>query len=162
MNEYATHLPILRGLCNLISPRNVLEFGAGKFSTPFFLSVTSVEKLVSVETDPEWARKVKEACPDSRLTVRKTAPNPKDFDLVFIDDGHYPPERVKTIRKVLSKEHPPVVIHDAEVPEYRTEIRGCERSILFCLDTPQTAFIWPEGWLYDRQELVKEVSRCVS
>lgn len=143
-DPYASHLPVLRALVKLIEPSSVVEFGAGAYSTPFFLSLP-IERLWSVETDPAWATRAQST--DSRHTVSTTAPSLADYDLVFIDDGKTPSQREDTIRTVLSEPHPPVVIHDVEVPEYRDAIRdlALERSLFCALHTPQTAVVWPEG-----------------
>jgi predicted O-methyltransferase YrrM len=165
-DPYSTHLPILEGLCRLISPGRILEFGAGQYSTTFFLS-QPIDELVSIEIDSEWRERIANAHDDPRLMIQGgpvLLPPLTDFDLVLIDDGKAADERDRTIRYVLSQPHPPVVIHDAEVPKYRQAIHECspKRSMLFCIETPHTALIWPEGWEQDRHELAMEVSRCAS
>ena len=82
-----------------------------------------LEKLTSIENDPAWAERA--ATTDDRHEMRLVSgpvalniPPLEDYDLVFIDDSTSAAERAQTIRAVLSQPHPPVVIHDAEVPEY--------------------------------------------
>lgn len=125
-DRYASHLPVLKALCSDLKPRRVLEFGAGLHSTPYFLSLEGLERLVSVEADPHWLARVADVCADERLTLLSdNPPDPKDFDLVFIDDGKNAAEREETIRWVLGRPHPPVVIHDAEVLDYAHAISQC-------------------------------------
>lgn len=137
MTERATHLPILEGLCNLITPRKMLQFGGGE---PFLLSLPVEQVMVALD----------HVC------------DVNDFDLVLID-GPGPPDSERTIRYVLGQHHPPVVIHDAEVREYRRAIRDLSegRSIMFCIEKPHTALVWPEGWEQDPHEVAMEVSRCM-
>lgn len=137
-SEYATHLPILRRF----KPKRVLEFGAGFYSTALFLSMPKLERLVSVETDPKWRTRLREEYSDPRWELTTKHHEPKDFDLVLIDDGTTIGERCKTIRWVLGQEHPRVVIHDAETPDYR-EIYQAHPHILYALEIPQTAVVMP-------------------
>ena len=46
-----------------------------------------------------------------------------DFDLVFIDDGLLPDQRIHTIAYVLARPHPKVILHDAEYPAYIDSVR---------------------------------------
>lgn len=121
--------------------RRVLEFGAGDHSTPFFLSLSDLEQLWSVETDPAW--RARASSQDARHTVSEAVPPLDDFDFVFIDDGQNASDRELTIRNVLGAPHPIVAIHDAEVSEYRTAIRELATDVVVCcLDTPHTAVVW--------------------
>jgi predicted O-methyltransferase YrrM len=134
--RYASHLFVLRALLATLKPRRVLEFGSGLYSTPFFLRSRRLESLVSVEEDPEWAERVR-VNGDKRLVVQPQFDGSlMDFDLVFIDNARAVEERAKTIRWVLSQEHPVVVIHDAETPEYARVV--AELSPL-----PTTAIVSP-------------------
>lgn len=142
-DPYSTHVPVLRALVRLVRPRKVLEFGAGDYSTPFFLSL-DIERLWSVETDPTWRSRAQSD--DARHRVSAETPSLSDYDLIFIDDGKNASDREHTIRNVLSTQHPVVAIHDAEVPEYRAAIHDLapERAVFCAFDTPQTAVVWPE------------------
>lgn len=120
-SPYATHLPVLAGLCADVT--RVLELGAGTFSTPFFLELPKLRKLISLETSPEWFSWVKEHFKSDKLDIRLVDSIPKAlqnlkldaFDLVFVDNGENATERGEVIRAVLTQPHPLVVIHDAEV-----------------------------------------------
>lgn len=113
MDDYATHLPVIYEL----SPKRVLEFGAGLYSTKAFLSMTNLTKLVSVEVDPEWRERLRGEIQDARWTLLDghRLPPLLDYDLILIDDGTSAQERSETIRYVLRQKHPQVVVHDAEV-----------------------------------------------
>lgn len=124
--RYASHLPVLKALCADLKPRRVLEFGAGFHSTAFFLGLEGLEKLVSVEVDARWELRMRKEFPDERLKLVGHPPEKmEDFQLVFIDDGKNAAEREETIRWVLGRPHPPVVIHDAEVLDYALAISRC-------------------------------------
>jgi len=122
-DRYASHVKVLEALPSVLNIRRVLELGAGDHSTRVFLSMPGLEKLTSIENDPAWAERA--ATTDDRHEMRLVSgpvalniPPLEDYDLVFIDDSTSAAERAQTIRAVLSQPHPPVVIHDAEVPEY--------------------------------------------
>ena len=143
-DDYASHLPVLEAVCQLVKPRSVLEFGGGLHSTPFLLSLP-IERLICVETGPDWLERITEEISDPKLHLR---PNAKDlergdlagFDLVFIDDGASRDERDHTIRWVLGQQHPPTVIHDAEV--YATVIDEFTSEYAVIPTQPETAVVW--------------------
>lgn len=139
-DEYASHLPVLKAVMALLKPKEVLELGAGLHSTPFFLTCP-IKRLVSVETDPEWAIKVTKECPDSRLSIRTSLDNltPLSFDLVFIDNGTTKAEREKAIRWGLEGAHPPTIVHDAEV--YATLLSELAPDYVSIPTIPATAVI---------------------
>jgi predicted O-methyltransferase YrrM len=146
-DPYASHLPILKFVLALVKPKEVLELGAGKYSTAEFLACESVERLTSLETNPEWASTVSMATGDDRLDlwtvedIPAVLPDLRKFDLVFIDNGNDATERSAAIRAVLSRPHPVTVIHDAEV--YAGVIHElAENRITFNFDTPYTAVCW--------------------
>lgn len=57
MNEYATHQEILKRVLFLIAPECSIEHGSGDSSTPILASHS--KEVVSIETDPEWAKKAR-------------------------------------------------------------------------------------------------------
>lgn len=138
-DDYASHLPVLRAMAKQLSLKQVLEFGAGLHSTPFFLSLKGLKRLVSVEDDPEWFDRIAEEFDDKRLELTRSFAldgiQAADFDLVFVDDGQDAAQRVKTLCWVLNQPHPPVVVHDAAVPEYAAVISELA-------DAPATAVVW--------------------
>ena len=142
-DRYATHLPVLRSMIRAVRPKTVLEFGAGFHSTPLFLEDINLERIVSVESSPEWRRKVAFFCDDQRLVLRADKRVvPELYDLIFIDDGESAAERASTIRFVLGGPHPPVVIHDAEVLDYATAIDELAINYSIFPTDPDTAVVW--------------------
>lgn len=143
--DYASHLPVLRTLLAQNRPHNVLELGAGLHSTPEFLRRDELVRLISVEPDPEWRRRVAESCSDPRLVLRSEMPDvaPAFFDLIFIDDGVSIPARVASIRHVLAGEHPLTVIHDADVDAYVAAIKESAIYYTIVRTDPPTAVVWP-------------------
>lgn len=143
-DPYASHLPTLNFVLALVKPKRVLELGAGLYSTPAFLECPTVERLLSIETDKEWAERVQ----DERLTLRLVDDTvealPKDlmaFDLVFIDNADNATDRNRAIRAVLERPYPVTVIHDAEV--YGGTINElAENRMIFNNLTPYTAVCW--------------------
>ena len=139
-DPYATHIRPLKALLAAEKPKRVLEYGGGPYSTGIFLSCDHVELVVTVETDPDWRGLLSDMYETRRHRVLSSGtPNAQDFDLIFIDNGTTARERVHTIRSVLSKPHPTVVIHDAEVEEYAKAIAGHPATVF--PTRPDTAVI---------------------
>jgi hypothetical protein len=142
--DYASHLPVLKAILGSVRPGCVLEFGAGLHSTPAFLERKDLTRVVSVEPDAKWRRKVALYCDDDRLVLRPDKNVvPECFDLVFIDDGQEVADREQTIRFVLGRRfHPPTVIHDADVPEYLQAIEELAINYSIFPTDPATAVVW--------------------
>jgi predicted O-methyltransferase YrrM len=141
-DEYGSHLNVLASVLDQHEPKKVLELGAGEHSTPAFLNHPAVQELVTVEDDPDWRKRIKEMFPSDKLTISpKFDQSPKDFDLVFIDNGREESERLAFIRRVLSGPHPIVLIHDADVPAYNELIKGLADDFAIFPPTPHTAVI---------------------
>ena len=91
----------------------------------------SVTRLVSIETDIGWRESGSEAFRKELKSGRwklldetDEIPELTDFDLVFIDDGLLPDQRIHTIAYVLARKHPKVILHDAEYPAYMDSVRA--------------------------------------
>ena len=139
--RYSSHLPVLRSVIASVKPERILEFGAGLHSTPLFCKTGA--RVVSVEVDPEWRKAIAWECDSPNLVLRSSYEvTPADYDLIFIDDGESAQQREKTIRLVLSQPHPVVVIHDAEVPEYRQAIEELAISHKTYKTDPDTCVVW--------------------
>lgn len=151
---YATHLPVLAALAKVYPIRNVLELGAGPYSTSLFLNrvaFPSVETVTSFEDDPDWKEVVLEAvADDERLdlrmvdAVRHSVPKSlEEYDLVFIDDSRTFSERSITV-KAVREAHPTglVAIHDFEQRHYRAAASGYDHRHIFRTFTPQVGVCW--------------------
>lgn len=149
-DPYATHLPVIRMVLALMKPKRILELGAGVYSTKAFLDCPSLTRLTSLETDEEWMDRLKDEVADERLTLRlvedtcEALPESlRIYDLVFIDNADNPVDRERAIRAVLGREHPVVIVHDAENLWYRhaiNELADC--YMLFDAEVPNTAVVW--------------------
>ena len=129
-------------MLNTYQPERVLEYGSGRYSTPLFLARPHIKKLTVVETDFIWRRELVHNNQDPRMTVLVEGnPSPMNYDLIFIDDGISADQRSRTIRAVLSRRHPVVVIHDANVPEYRELIDELADDVMIYKTDPDTAVI---------------------
>jgi hypothetical protein len=141
-DPYASHLSVLTTLLNTYHPERVLEYGSGKYSTPLFLSRRHIKKLTVVEQDLVWRQELVYNNHDPRMTVLAEGnPSPMNYDLILIDDGITSEQRCRTIRAVLSRRHPVVVIHDAEVEEYRELMDELAEEVLIYRTGPDTAVI---------------------
>lgn len=129
--NYNTHLPVLYGLGAALSARQVVELGSGIYSTSTFLNrevYPDVDRVLSIEDSPQWARAIHEACPDTRLIITHVPRGPghllpyvedmRTADLLFIDDTGRR-QRTETIQFVSELRVPGVVvIHDFRHTEY--------------------------------------------
>jgi predicted O-methyltransferase YrrM len=153
-DSYATHLPILFGLSDILRPRKIVECGSGMNSTVQFLDRQAfplLETLVSIETDSEWLDKVRERVngdgrvhfilePDAARALSDTLLH--DADLVFIDDS-YADRRVGTIRAVSRLYEGPgiLVVHDYEIAIIRRAAREMPTRFAFNALNPQTGVL---------------------
>lgn len=125
---YGSHRPVLAAVARKMEIRSVLEFGAGRYSTPFFLDrkvFPHLERMVSFENNQQWAADVRHNCKDDRLTVQHCELSDMPVsggpaDLVFIDcdvsagDRHDYSARVKLIERYQTDQTAKVVVvHDA-------------------------------------------------
>ncbi len=141
--DYGSHVPVLKAILAQDKPKTVLEFGAGLFSTPLFLERPELVRLVSIETDTGWRDLMRRKCEDPRLVIREELDvDPRDFDLVFIDNGSNLNQRLQTIVLVLQDDHPLTVIHDADIPEYQAAIRKSAMNHAIIDTDPPTAVCW--------------------
>jgi len=150
-HPFATHLPVLRALGRALNARCVLEFGAGLYSTPEFLTLSrfpALEMLVSIERDEGWRDRIVELVgSDPRVVMPRPFPIYHEslaaYDLILIDDGQDPEDRVETIEAVVEACPPGVVvIHDFETRQYQQAADGFEHCVVFDQHTPWTAVCW--------------------
>jgi hypothetical protein len=143
-DPYSTHLPILTALA-VLPIRRVLELGGGDYSTRLFLDRSvfpELERLTTVETNPEWAARVKTR--DRRHRVLPRAPLHRN-DLILVDDSDHLEGRVQTLNEVSdARLLALVVIHDFEQPDYQEATRFDHLAVSTRL-TPWTAVAWNEG-----------------
>lgn len=152
---YATHVPVLVGLAQVIRVQRVLEFGAGTFSTLLFLNRAAFPDLIEIVTYEDnngWAKRVAtEAAGDDRLTL-KTVPLVPDyvpsvidsFDLIHIDDSATATLRTKTVNSVAAARpmNTLVAIHDFELLELARAARRFDHVYRFRTFTPQVGVAW--------------------
>ena len=130
MDAYATHLPILETISNVISCDSVFEFGMGNFSTKLFAQ--RYKKIIAVEMQEEgWYEEVKKGVgkwgvPEANIELLcgigmrpalDILDSKKDntFSLVFVD-GHGG-NRWECINKSFGRSDI-IVTHDTETPGY--------------------------------------------
>lgn len=140
-DPYATHLPVLRAVCDVIRPVLVLEFGGGQYSTP--LLSEHAERLTTVEADDGWRAKLRGLVNGNVELLASFGGTVADYDLIFIDDGQRAEERAATIRRVADeKPSGVVVVHDFDNAAYQDAAAGFERRRVFDGLTPHTALLW--------------------
>ena len=151
------HLPMLRAIFGLLGGRirNVIEFGPGVYSTPFFLergcSVFSVEMQ-----SEEWYNKVSGENPQltigfypGPLTFLENSPDLSWYQFAFID-GHIE-SRPECINACFDACIPIVATHDYEDPVYgweRVKVPGNYRQFIYCATEKRRSCFWiREDWL---------------
>lgn len=120
-DNYASHLPIFEKVFETFEIKKALEFGIGKFSTPFLVDHANV--VVSVEQESkEWYEKIKKQInssnwkpvfqPDPQIVFKQFDVENEDFDLVFIDGAAQ--TRCLVANLAMERNIPIVILHDAE------------------------------------------------
>lgn len=120
-DNYASHLPIFEKVFAIFEIKKVLEFGLGRFSTPFF--VDHAEVVASVEQESkEWYERIKAQIhsgnwhaifqPDPRAVFEQFDANNQHFDLVFSDGAAE--TRCLVANLAMERNVPMVVLHDTE------------------------------------------------
>jgi predicted O-methyltransferase YrrM len=157
---YATHIPVLIGLAQLLTFRRVAEFGCGQYSTLTFLDrqiFPHLERLDSFETDPEWLTKIEEQSGgDSRLTLRNVIGEMSAFaesikldqyDLIFIDDSTRAEDRAETIQVIANKRErlTVVVVHDYEIKLYQQAASLFLNRFRCNALNPNTGILWNDA-----------------
>ena len=154
---FASHLPILIGLGEMLPVRRVLELGCGTFSTPTFLDrrfFPLVEELHSIENEPKWIRNAEELTSgDPRWTptlIEGAVANAVSrldldvYDLVMVDDSHTYAERARTIEAIAQRKPRTglYLIHDFESALYKRASRPFRSRFTFDALLPKTGATW--------------------
>lgn len=180
-NPYATHVPVLVGLANLLNVRRVVEYGCGEYSTLTFLNRSAFPGLVelrSLENDAEWfARMAQQVGDDPRVEMihvdglmSLVVPDidMSGCDLVFLDDSTDVDERAATIQAVAAKrmDSTVIVIHDYEMLEYRRAAGAFKNRFNFNSLNPNTGIVWNKAPVDVRKlrslnKLIKQHSECL-
>ena len=120
-NNYSSHLSVFETIFNSFRINNVLEFGLGEYSTPFFASRSQF--VVSIEQESkDWFNKTREKInspnwhpvfqQDPSVIFKYFDAQQIKFDLVFSDG--LAPTRCLVANMALERNVPIVVLHDAE------------------------------------------------
>ena len=126
LSTWGSHLPVLRSIFDIIgNDVNVLEFGAGKYSTPFFRDNSAMQ--IVIEKDQKFYSEAieSERDEDGELVLTsegnqiysdiRNAPN-IDFDVAFVDSGQF--QRVPHLQYCFDKQIGLIVLHDSEKRNY--------------------------------------------
>lgn len=129
LNGYQTHAPVLERILEIFKPKDILEFGPGKYSTKLFLdSIPASGSLTCIEMQSqEWADIVTGLfSSDARFQLHcllgANAWYEEDHllegrpDLAFVD-GHGE-SRPEVINYLLDWKVPVIMTHDTECPNY--------------------------------------------
>lgn len=155
---YGSHIMILEKVKQLTNFKNILEFGGGNYSTPYFMKIPG-SKVTTIESQSyDWYLKVKEINPNTLwmpdhnevLEYTKTQVSPKD--LVFLDT--HQDLRYKLV-PIVCEYTQTIILHDSETTLYKYhEIQLDSKKwhyADFVLYRPWT------GLLCTSQEIIQEV-----
>jgi hypothetical protein len=150
MDIYATHLPVLKKIFEEHKIKRVLEFGSGKYSTPFF-NQQNLDCFITVEDNPYWSSTILKNNNHEIMFMSciEAAKNTDlNFDLIFIDNGKNSAERIDVI-KTISSRRPKglVVLHDAEQKMYM-DVAKFDHIKIYPEETPSTAVCWNNNIKY--------------
>lgn len=165
--DHATHVPVLIGLGSVYpNIRRVLEFGSGNNSTLLFLNrliFPSVERLVSIETDPAWFDMMKETTKTNGYRVSLVKEFSGDlggFDLVFIDNHPWQTKQ-ETILKVAKTFQGMIVVHDSEEPLYENVLSEIPNRVNFSTFNPETTVGGGPAGQRSNQVALKQIARQI-
>ena len=121
IDNYASHLPIFEKVFATFEIKRALEFGLGKFSTPFFVDHSDLVFSVEQESK-EWYEKIKNQIdsakwhpifqPDPQVVFEQFDAHDQTFDLVFSDGAAQ--TRCLVANLAMIRNVPVVILHDAE------------------------------------------------
>ncbi|MBN1805185.1 MAG: hypothetical protein JW837_08040 [Sedimentisphaerales bacterium] len=120
-DNYASHLHVFEKVFETFEIKKALEFGMGKFSTPFLVGRANV--VVSVEQESkEWYERIKKQInssnwkpvfqSDPQIVFEQFDAENKDFDLVFSDGAAQ--TRCLVANLAMERNIPVVILHDTE------------------------------------------------
>jgi predicted O-methyltransferase YrrM len=171
---YASHVPILVGVAAVCSPKLLIEFGSGTFSTLSFLdqqTFPSLQRVESFENNREWFEQIRERLPlggrvhhnfvEGDMYRAVDSANTSAAEMIFIDDSPSAEARVPTVEKVAAQcgTKPLVVLHDNDLWRLRLATRRFEHRVSIETFNPQTCVMWhghPE-----RKPAIENVSRII-
>lgn len=132
--NWGSHLPVLIKLMQITSG-DILEIGAGLYSTPFFhwASLEQGRKIVSVENSEEYTEFASRYAEEFH-TIVKEIPEDGHWDIVFIDS--FPHEDRRAIAHKLADRAKYIVVHDYDG---REDWRGDFKYFLHYTVHPETA-----------------------
>lgn len=138
-NAYGSHIPVLIGLARMFQIKNVIEFGAGNYSTETFLNCGAfpgLEQLISVEENASWREIF-----DDRLFYflsrdELSKGDIKGADLIFVDSSIL--HRLKDIEFVSKIDDCILVFHDLEDRTYRRATQNIDGLFTFRIFDPFT------------------------
>jgi hypothetical protein len=117
MDEYATHLPVLKKAVEVFKPKKIIEHGCGDYSTPF---LALAGELSFTEDDPHWATQVMK---QHDLQLAKYYPRDDlvdldlaGFDLAFIDGKRQ--GRGPSVQYCLDNNVPVIIYHDSHLSRH--------------------------------------------
>jgi hypothetical protein len=119
---YGSHTMILDKLHKLSNFKNILEFGGGGYSTPFFMEIPGSSVTTIESQDYDWYLRIKEInpntiwMPDHGEVIEYTKAHTSKKDLVFLDSHQ---DLRYQLAPIVMEYTDIVVMHDSETASYR-------------------------------------------
>jgi hypothetical protein len=117
MDEYSTHLPVLRKVIEVFKPKKIIEHGCGDYSTPL---LAQAGELTFTEHDPHWASQVRKS-----HDLNNAGYFPRDdlvgldltgVDMSFVDGKRQ--GRAPSIQFCMDNKVPVIVFHDSHLDHH--------------------------------------------
>ncbi len=170
-DKFSSHLPVLVAVAALTKPEQILELGAGLFSTVAFVDTSlfpTLQSIVSVEDDLKWSSVIRKKVPAAdRLTLLNTGSVPRwaetadlgAYPFIFVDDSTQISDRAQTIRAVLSRARADavIVIHDFEQAAYQAAVPLPWLAFRFAAFTPETAVVFQDPQMRDDLARINQI-----
>ena len=122
LDQYSTHVGPLAAAMMIAPPGDVLECGAGGYSTPLLHAMCKISgrNLQTIDSNPKWAEQLKSyAVGTHKLNVEPVEQSvpmirARQWALAFVDNGQF--ERKPCLDALVGRAAL-IVVHDTERPE---------------------------------------------
>ena len=139
-DPWSTHLPALATAVHLYGG-NVLEIGCGWYSTPLLYAMS--KNVLTIETDPVWAKKFESITKDHLLLVDNLVETIEDlvgqWNVIFVDcEGN---DLRRRCVELFINSKCCIVAHDTQEAHYQTLVRKVKYQRHYDFIMPRTSHL---------------------
>lgn len=122
LDQYSTHTPVVAGVMQIAPVGDVLELGAGGYSTPLLHALCKLQgrNLVTVESDDKWLADLLSYSTATHKMIHARVPSvdpvivSRRWAVAFVDNGQF--ERKPCMDKLVDR-CDIMIVHDTERPD---------------------------------------------